>query len=392
MSAPSLDLSAPTHDTPVDDLATDAAPHTDLLATPAAHAGADVFAERVLAATLGALELAAIHAGDRLGWYRTLAEQGPVGSAELARATGTSERYAREWLEHQAANGYVEVLPEDGTGARRFLLHAGVAEVMTDRDSLAHLAPLARLVAGTARHVDALHEAYRTGGGVSWQQLGADAREAQAALNRPMFLHVLTQELLPQVPALDARLRAGALVADVGCGEGWSSVGLALGHPGVTVHGYDVDAASVEAARRHASSAGVAERVRFTLGDAARTTRAAGTRYDVVTAFECLHDMPDPVGVLRSMREVTAEDGWVVVMDERTEDALEAPAGPVERLLYGFSLVCCLPDGLAHEGGVGTGTVMRPPTLERYAREAGFSGVEVLPVEHDMFRFYRLHL
>lgn len=384
-------MSAPTLDAPAGPLPAEAA-HTDLLSTPTAAAGVDVFAERVLAATLGSLELAAIHAGDRLGWYRALAEQGPLSPAELARATGTAERYTTEWLEHQAANGYVEVLEPDATGRRRFALHPGAAEVMTDRDSLAHLAPLARLVAGTAKHVDALHEAYRSGGGVSWQQLGADAREAQAALNRPLFLHSLTQELFPQVPALDARLRAGALVADVGCGEGWSSIGIALGHPSTTVHGYDVDAASVEAARRHASSAGAGERVRFTLGDAAVTTRAAGTRYDVVTAFECVHDMPDPVAVLRSMREVAADDAWVVIMDERTEETFQAPAGPVERLLYGFSLVCCLPDGLAHEGGVGTGTVMRPRTLERYAVEAGFSAVEVLPVEHDMFRFYRLHV
>lgn len=384
-------MSAPTLDAPSDGLQAAAAPHTDLLATPAAAAGADVFAERVLAATLGSLELAAVHAGERLGWYRALAEEGPLSPTELARTTGTAERYAQEWLEHQAASGYLEALEPDAAGTRRFALHAGAAEVMTDRDSLAHLAPLARLVAGTTRHTDALHAAYRSGGGVSWQQLGADAREAQAALNRPMFLHLLTQELLPQVPALDQRLRAGALVADVGCGEGWSSVGLALGHPATVVHGFDVDGPSVQAARRHASSSGVGDRVRFTLGDAAGTTRATGLRYDVVTAFECVHDMPDPVSVLRSMREVSADDAWVVVMDERVEEDFHAPAGPVERLLYGFSLVCCLPDGLAHEGGVGTGTVMRPRTLERYALEAGFSAVEVLPVEHEMFRFYRLH-
>ncbi|WP_258726865.1 class I SAM-dependent methyltransferase [Cellulomonas sp. NS3] len=367
---------------------------TDLMAPLPADAPAAAFADRVLAAALGSLEITAIHLGERLGWYRALADDGPLTSTELAVLTGTVERYAREWLEQQSVNGYVEALDgaEVDASWRRFRLHAGAAEVLTDVDSLAHVAPLARLLAGTGRVVDRLVEAYRTGGGVGWEELGADAREAQAALNRPMFLHQLTQELLPAVPALHERLAGGATVADVGCGEGWSAIGLALGYPGVRVDGYDVDAPSVAAARRHASTAGVTDRVTFTHVDAAAAGDGTAGRYDVVTAYECVHDMADPVAVLAAMRRMAADDAYVLVVDENAAEEFGAPAGPVERLLYGFSLVCCLPDGLSTDGGAGTGTVMRPSVLAGYAARAGFSRVEVLPVEHDLFRFYRLHL
>lgn len=375
-------------------LASAIAPSTDLMAPVPADASAAVVADRVLAAALGSLEITAIHLGERLGWYRALADDGPLTSTELAVLTRTVERYAREWLEQQAVNGYLEALDGGHVDAshRRFRLHAGAAEVLTDVDSLAHVAPLARLLAGTGRVVDRLVDVYRTGGGVGWEELGADAREAQAALNRPMFLHQLAQELLPAVPALHGRLTRGATVADVGCGEGWSAIGLALGYAGVRVDGYDVDAPSVAAARRHASTAGVTDRVTFTHVDAAAAGDGTVGRYDVVTAYECVHDMADPVAVLAAMRRMVADDGYVLVVDENAAEEFGAPAGPVERLLYGFSLVCCLPDGLSTDGGAGTGTVMRPSVLAGYATRAGFSGVEVLPVEHDLFRFYRLHL
>ena len=367
---------------------------SDLFAPADPTAPADVVADRLLAAALGAMETSAVYLGGRLGWYRTLAETGPLTSAELAHATGTAERYAREWLEQQAATGYVAVVPDGPDAAdprgsdRRYRLHPGAAEALTDVDSLAHLAPLAQLLAASGRAVDALAEAYRTGGGVSWEELGEDARASQSALNRPFFLHALTQEVTPALPELHARLLAGAAVADVGCGEAWSAIGLALGYPAVRVDGYDVDAPSVEAARRHAAAAGVSDRVAVTTADAADVTPG---RYDVVAAFECVHDMSDPVAVLRSMRAMAGADGYVLVMDERTEDGFTPRAGVTERLLYGFSLLCCLPDGLSRAGGVGTGTVMRPHVLAGYAAEAGFSRTEVLPVEHDVFRFYRLH-
>ncbi|WP_454048969.1 class I SAM-dependent methyltransferase [Cellulomonas sp. Marseille-Q8402] len=343
-------------------------------------------ADRLLAASLGAQELAAVHAGDRLGWYRALADHGPCTPDQLAALTGTHPRYVREWLEHQGAAGYATVA--DGA----FALTPGAAEVLTDGESAAYLAPLGRLHAASGRVVDELHAAYRSGGGVSWERLGTDAREGQAAINRPFFLHGLAPLVAAALPDLDARLRAGARVADLGCGEGWSSIGLALAYAGVHVTGIDVDEPSTAAARRHAVEHGVADRTRFVGSDAADVAAGpAAGRFDVVTAFECVHDMADPVAVLRAARVLLAPGGWVLVADERVAEEFTAPAGPMDRWFYGFSLQVCLPDGLSHDPSAGTGTVMRPATLERYARAAGFSALEVLPVEHDLFRFYRLH-
>jgi SAM-dependent methyltransferase len=376
-----------------------ASSHSDLLTATAPDLTTDAFAERVLAAALGTMEVYAVYAGDRLGWYGALRDQGPLTSTELAHATGTAERYAREWLEQQAAGGYLTVAggaegagADAGPQARRYRLPAAHAEVLTDPDSLSYLGPLARMLAASGTALDDIVEAYRTGGGVSWQQLGVNAREGQSAMNRPLFLHALAQRVLPGMSELDARLRAGARVADVGCGEGWSSVGIAAGYPEATVDGYDVDAPSVEAARRHAAGHDVADRVTFTRKDVSAAGIGDGTPYDVVFAFECVHDLGDPVGFLRTLRGAVADDGFVVVMDELTEERFTAPAGPWERLLYGFSLTTCLVDGMS-DGGMGTGTVMRPDTLREYAAAAGFGGVEVLPSPEEVpFRFYRLAL
>lgn len=249
-----------------------------------------------------------------------------------------------------------------------------------------HVLPLARMVAGMGQHMDALVDAYRSGGGVSWAQFGTDAREAQAAANRPLFLGALPREYFPSVPAIRDVLERGGRIADVGCGFGWSAIGLALAHPRVTVDGYDVDAPSIDAARRNAVEAGVADRVRFHCADAA----TADGRYDLVTAFECIHDMPAPVGVLDTMRRIAEPDGIVLVVDERVAEQFHAPGDETEQLMYGWSITCCLPDGLAHTPSVGTGTVMRPDTLRRYAREAGYADIEILPIDDAFFRFYRL--
>jgi 2-polyprenyl-3-methyl-5-hydroxy-6-metoxy-1,4-benzoquinol methylase len=353
---------------------------------PAAGATAEQFGERLFTAVLGAQLVQAAYLGDRLGYYRALAENAST-STELATRTGTSERYAREWLEHQAVCGVLTV--DDDTAPateRRFRLPAGHAEVLTDVLSPNHVLPLARMVAGVGRHVDALAGAYRTGGGVSWAEFGPDARESQAAANRPLFLGALPRDYLPSVPEIDAVLRRGGRIADVGCGFGWSAIGLALANPDVTVDGFDPDAPSIEAARRNAAEAGVGDRVRFHTTDAA----LAEGGYDLVAAFECIHDMPDPVSVLTAMRAMAEPDGVVLVVDERVAERFSAPGDEVEQLMYGWSITCCLPDGLAHDGSVGTGTVMRPDTLRGYARSAGFADLDVLPIEDDFFRFYRL--
>lgn len=354
---------------------------------PAAPEAVDALSERVFEAALGAIDLFSVYLGDRLGCYRAMADGTPVTPADLAARCDIAERYAREWLEQQATSGLVTAVTQDGE--QRFRLEPAAVEVFTDRTSLNFLAPLARMLGAAAGQLPALLEAYRSGGGISWEQFGVDARESQAEMNRPWFEQRLAGALA-EVDSLHTLLaRPGARIADVGFGFGWSSIALARAYPEATVDGFDVDEASVLAARGNASAAGLADRVRFSLANAAALPEAA---YDVVFAFECLHDMPQPVEVLAAARRALRPGGLVVVMDEAVGEALSAPGNEVDRLMYGFSLLVCLPDGLSHPPSVGTGTVMRRSVLTNYATEGGFAAVDVLPIDDfSFFRFYALH-
>ncbi len=348
----------------------------------------DELADHLFASALGTLDILSVHLGDRFGLYDVLAD-GPMDEAEVSRRSGMHPRYAREWLEQQVVSGLIEVDdPALAPESRRYSLPAEHAAVLADRDGLAYFAPFARLLAAAAVQRPALEQAYRTGGGVGWAAYGELMRTAQAEANRPLYLGPLGSEWLPALPEVHQALTDGGTVADIGCGEGWSSIGIAEAYPTSRVDGYDVDAASVEAARSHAEERGLGDRVTFHLVDGAGGGEAGS--YDLVTAFECVHDLPDPVSVLMNARRLVRAGGTVLVMDERVPESFTGPGDPVEQLMYGFSLLVCLPDGLSHDGSVGTGTVMRPDQLRAYAREAGFVDLEVLPIENDVFRFYRL--
>lgn len=345
--------------------------------------------ERVSAAMferlLGGIEIVSVYIGDRLGLYTAL-RGGPATPAELAGRTGMHERYAREWLEQQAAAGIVRV--DETDGVRRFDLSPAHAEVLTDPDSVAYAAPFARMLVASASRLPELLEAYMTGGGVGWAEFGSDARDAQGDANRPWYLSKLG-DALGSVPAVhDVLARPGARIADLGCGHGWSTIALARAYPGATVDGLDVDRPALESARAHA--AGMAGVTFIDVADDELSDAAAG-RYDAAFVFEALHDMPDPVGVLTSLRHAVADDGVVVIMDEAVADEFTAPGDEIERAMYGYSLLLCLPDSMSTPGSAATGTVMRRSTVERYARAAGFSGVTVLPIDDfAAFRFYLL--
>ncbi|WP_353828729.1 class I SAM-dependent methyltransferase [Agromyces sp. SYSU T0242] len=350
----------------------------------------DAFAERVFGAALGALETMSVHLGDRLGWYRILAERGALSSGELADAAGTGERYTREWLEQQAVLGILAV--DDAAAeasARRYELPAAHAEVLTDAGSLAYSAPLARMIAGSAIQLPAILDAARSGGGVPWERFGADARDAQGDINRPWFEHRLA-EALAGVPELDEVLRRpSARIVDVGCGHGWSTIALARAYPDAALVGVDVDEPSIEAARAHAADAGLSDRVTFVLGGG--ETLADEDGFDAGFVFEAVHDMPAPVEVLAALRRAVRDDGAVVIMDEAVAERFTPDGDEVERIMYGYSLFVCLPDSLSTPGSVATGTVMRPAVLEGYARQAGFAAAEILPIEgFAAFRFTRL--
>ncbi len=350
----------------------------------------DALAGRLFQDTLGMMDVLAVYIGDKLGFYQSLAER-PMTSTELSSRTGTHERYAREWLEQQAVTGILQVEnAAAGPMDRRYSLPEGHREVLLDRDSLAYLMPLAQGSGVVAQVVPAVLQVFRSGGGIPYSAYGADAREMQALMNRPHYMKLLATQWLPSVPDVHARLQADppARVADIGCGAGWSCIAIARAYPRVRVDGYDMDAPSIAMAQANAIAAGVADRVAFHARDAG-DSKLAG-QYDLVLAFEMVHDLSRPVDVLRTMRRIAARDGAVIVMDENVSEEFAAPGNDTDRLFYGFSIFWCLPQGMAESPSAATGTVMRPATLKRYAQEAGFRDVQILPIQHDFWRFYRL--
>jgi len=349
----------------------------------------EAFAGRVFDSVLGLIDSWSIYVGDKLGLYDALA-QDALTRDEVASQTHTHWRYIGEWLEQQVTTGILDVDDASADAADRvYSLPEAHREVLVDRDSLNYLTPFVRLVTAGGLQLPALLDAYRNGGGVPWEQYGDDMRTGQGDMNRPWFVNALATDWFPNAPEIHERLaQPDARVADIGCGEGWSSIAMAGAYPGLTVDGYDIDEASISAARRHAADAKLSDRVRFHHVDGDAVSEKGV--FDVVTLFECVHDMSDPVSVLESVRDLVKPDGHVVVMDEAVAEAFGDSTDEVERLMYGFSLFVCLPDGMSHEGSVGTGTVMRPSKLTEYATAAGFSGISVLPIENDLWRFYEL--
>jgi len=346
-------------------------------------------AERFVNAGLATMELFTVHLGLRHGLYRALHDLGRATPRDVASAANVHPRYAREWLEQQAVAGLIAtVAVADDPHATTYELPAAHGPVLLDEDSPYFTAPMARFMAGIAGTLPALESAFRTGDGVPYAAYGADTREAIAGLNRPMYRADLAKEWLAALPDVQARLATGdGRVLDLGCGEGWSSIALAEAFPDVRVDGVDLDEPSLVRARRHAMRAGVADRVTFTTADASAASPGA---YDLICVFEALHDMADPVAVLSTARTRLADGGTVLIADEKVAETFTAPGDDVERLNYAFSVLHCLPATRAEGAVEEAGTVLRPQVVRRYAEQAGFTSVEVLPVAHDFWRFYRL--
>jgi 2-polyprenyl-3-methyl-5-hydroxy-6-metoxy-1,4-benzoquinol methylase len=350
----------------------------------------DELVERLFTAGLGMAEVMTVYLGDSLGLYRALEQAGSMTAGELATDAGILERYAREWLEQQAAAGILAV--EDATAAadeRRYHLPPGHIEPLLDLDSPYSMAPFCKSFVAISGALPDLLAAFRSGGGVGWSAYGQDAIEAQGDFNRPWLVGSLGTEYLPSIPDLhEALLRPGAAVADVACGVGWAAISLARAYPNITVDGFDLDEASIEIASRNAKEAGVADRVRFEARDAADP--ALQNRYDLAMVVEAIHDLSQPVAVLSAIRDMLKPGGTLIVADERTDDAFNAPASEMERLFYTYSVLACLPTAMDDPTSAATGTVMRRATFEGYAKQAGFGRVFVLPIDHDFLRFYRL--
>ena len=361
-------------------------PSIDL--APSDEARVEEFAGSLFMAALATMELANVELGVRLGLYDALVTNGTQTSAELAKATGTVERYVREWLEQQAVAGVLEVDdPAESFDRRRFTLPTAHAHVLLDDDSEACMKPCAAVVPWVGKSVEIMTAEFRRGEGVAFGAF--DLHDLQAAFTRPVFRHHLVQNWIPALPGVQAKLSAGAplRIAEVGCGTGVAALTIAEAYPNAHIDGYDVDDASIRTAQQAARDQGVSDRVRFELRDAGDAT--IDGQYDLVMAIEMLHDVPDPVAVLRTMRKLAGTDGVVLVVDERTPEVFTTPGSEMDRFLYAFSPLHCLAVSM-QDSGAGTGTVLRSNTVREYATDAGFSGVNVLDVDHPQFRLYEL--
>jgi 2-polyprenyl-3-methyl-5-hydroxy-6-metoxy-1,4-benzoquinol methylase len=345
--------------------------------------------DRLFQATIHALELFGVYLGKRLGLYATLYTQGPSTVAELAAAGQIAPRYAREWLEQQAVAGFIAVDdPTRPADERRYALPKEHAGVLVDEEHPNHLAPMAEMLAGIGGALDRVVDAYRTGAGVPYEAYGAAFREGQAGINRPAFVRDLTGAWLPAIPDLHERLGAHtpARIADVGCGLGWSTIALARAYPRAEVIGYDLDAASIAAARRRAADEGLVVRFEQANADAI----AADGPFDLILVLEALHDMARPTAVLAALRSALAPTGSVLIADERVSARFEAPGDTTERMMYGWSIVHCLPAAMTEQPSEAIGTAIRPDVVRRCALTAGYSRCDELEIASPLFRFYRL--
>ena len=347
-----------------------------------------LFAGRLFSAALATAELFTAYVGIRLGLYETLARSGPLSAAMLAERASIAPRYAREWLEQQAVAAILEVDDEGKPPDQRlYFLPEGHREALLDEDSAFCVAPFATLsIGGIMRVLPQLLAAYRSGNGVAFEDYGGEFHLAQANLNRTVYQTQLPQWIRKHLPDLHRTLGGAARMADVGCGLGWSSIGLARAYPKLRIDAFDREARSLAIARQAAHEASVGDRVTFHGGDVRQLD--ASTRYDLVCILDALHDMAQPIEALRSCRELLAPAGVVLLMEPNAAEAFRVPGGETERFLYTISLLHCLPVGLSEQPSAATGTLMRPDTVRGYAAEAGFARVTLHDVGH---RFYRLY-
>ncbi|CAN7388544.1 class I SAM-dependent methyltransferase [Phenylobacterium sp. LjRoot219] len=304
--------------------------------------------------------------GDRLGLYKALAAKGPCTSAELASATGTSERYVREWLSAQAAADYVTFNPD----TRKFFLTPEQALVFADEESPAFMAGGYEILQAMWRDEPKISAAFQSGAGVGWHEHDTCLFRGTERFFRPGYNAHLVGEWLPALDGVEQKLRSGAEVADVGCGHGASTILMAQAFPNSRFTGFDYHPASIERARERAAEAGVADRARF---EVAAAKDYPGSGYDLVCIFDALHDMGDPVGAARHIRETLKLDGTFMLVEPFANDELTDNLNPIGRLFYSASTMLCTPASLSQEVGLGLGAQAGETRLKSVADEAGFA-------------------
>ncbi len=312
------------------------------------------------------LNTALVVMGDRLGFYRALAGAGPLSPAELAERTGTAERYVREWLNAQAAGSYVGYDPDSG----RYTLPPEQAVALTDQDSPAYLPGFFQIALGSMLDSPKIVDAARSGAGFGWHEHVHDVHEGCERFFRTGYNAHLIAEWLPALDGVVAKLERGAQVADVGCGHGASTILMAQAFPNSTFTGSDYHSGSIETARSHAQEAGVNSRAHFETSAAAAYS---GSGYDLVTMFDCLHDMGDPVAAARHVRGTLKPDGSWMIVEPQAGDRIEENLNPVGRAFYSFSTLLCTPASLSQDVGLALGAQAGEARIRDVVTAGGFT-------------------
>ena len=312
------------------------------------------------------LNAALVVIGDKLGLYRALAGTGGLTPEELADRTSTAERYVREWLNAQAAGGYVTYNADDG----RYTLPPEQTVALTDPDSPAYLPGFFQIALGSVIDSPKIVEKARSGDGLGWHEHVHDVHEGCERFFRPGYNTHLVAEWLPALDGVVGKLERGALVADVGCGHGASTVLMATAFPNSSFAGFDYHDGSIRTAQDRAREAEVTDRVHFEVQPAAAY---AGSGYDLVTMFDCLHDMGDPIGAARHVHSTLKPDGTWMIVEPNAGDRLEDNFNPVGRAYYAFSTLLCTPASLSQEVGLALGAQAGEARIREVVEEAGFT-------------------
>ena len=326
------------------------------------------FMGKALGDIAGTLHSALVLIGEKLGLYRTLAQTGPLTPAELAKRTETDERYVREWLAAQAASGYVQYDAASG----KFSMTDEQAFALADESSPAYLPGAFQIATGAIKAKDRVMEAFRSGKGIGWHEHDPDLFEGTERFFRPNYVGNLVSSWIPSLEGVEARLKKGARVADVGCGHGASTILMARAYPNSTFVGFDYHEGSIEWARRTAKRAEVADRASF---EVARAQDYPGTGYDLVAFFDCLHDMGDPVGAARHVLNTLGKDGTWMIVEPFANDRVEDNLNPVGRVYYAASTLICTPASRAQEVGLALGAQAGEKRLREVITSGGFTRV-----------------
>ncbi|MDQ6732291.1 MAG: methyltransferase domain-containing protein [Actinomycetota bacterium] len=313
-----------------------------------------------------ALSVATVMIGDKLGLYKAMAGGEPVAPAELAQRTGTDERYVREWLASQAASGYVTYDPD----SERFALPPEQALALAQDDSPAFIPGAFQLAAALIKDEPTITEAFRSGDGVGWHEHDHDLFCGTERFFRPGYIANLVSAWIPALDGVDQKLRAGARVADIGCGHGASTLILAAAYPRCEIVGFDYHVESIEQARAAARAAGVEDRVNF---EVASAKEYPGSGYDLVAMFDCLHDMGDPVGAAGHVLDSLNPDGTWLIVEPFANDRLEDNLNPVGRVFYSASTMVCTPASRDQEVGLALGAQAGEARLRAIVTQGGFS-------------------